>query len=96
MNSTLLPLVEGNETERRGVSSILTKIGNGGMLTLDEKALIERRFKSREQSVIDALKAIRLLQRNHDVEEYNSVVFDSPNGIACFASDTKTTNRWRA
>jgi hypothetical protein len=42
---------------RRGdvvLSSILTKIGNGGMLTLDEMALLESQFKSREQSMTDA------------------------------------------
>jgi hypothetical protein len=82
--STLLPFEEGNETELRGV----TKIGNGDMLTLDEKALLENRFKSREQSLNDAPNAMRLFHRNHDVEEYNDMVFDTPNTIACVASDT--------
>jgi hypothetical protein len=50
-------------------SSILTKIGNGDMLTLDEKALLESQFKSREESMIDAPNAIRLFHRNHDIED---------------------------
>jgi hypothetical protein len=33
--------------------------------------------------MIDAPKAICLFQRNHDVEEYNNMVFDTPNTIAC-------------
>jgi hypothetical protein len=69
-------------------SSILTKIGNGDMLTLDKKALLESRFKSREQSMIDTPNAIRLFHRNHHIEEYNNMVFDTPNAIACVASET--------
>jgi hypothetical protein len=98
MISTLLPLVEGNETERRGVSSILTKIGNGDMLMLDEKLLLESRFKSREQSTTDVPNAIRSFHRSRDVEEYNNMMFHTPGVIACVASHTlcgyKTTNRW--
>jgi hypothetical protein len=69
-------------------SSLLTKIGNGDMLTLDEKALLESRFKSREQSMIEAPNAIRLFYGNNDFEEYNNMEFDTPNSIACVASDT--------
>jgi hypothetical protein len=58
------------------------------MLTLDEKVLLESRFNSREQSMIDAPNAIRLFHRNHDIEEYNNMVFDTPNTIVCIASDT--------
>jgi hypothetical protein len=50
-------------------SNILTKIGNGDMLMLNEKVLLENQFESREQSVFDAPNAIRLFHRNHDVEE---------------------------
>jgi hypothetical protein len=50
-------------------SSILAKISSGDMLTLDEKALLESRFKSREQSLINAPNVIRLFYRNHDVED---------------------------
>jgi hypothetical protein len=50
--------------------------------------LLESRFKSREQSMIDAPNAIRLFHRNHDVEEYSNMVLDTPNIIACVASDT--------
>jgi hypothetical protein len=45
------------------------------MLTLDEMRLLESRFKSREQSMIDA-------------DEYNNMLFDTPNAIASAASDT--------
>jgi hypothetical protein len=69
-------------------SSILTKIGNGDMLKLDEKALLESRLKSREQLMNDAPNAIGLFHRNQDIEEYNNMVFDTPNTIACVASDT--------
>jgi hypothetical protein len=64
------------------------KIGSGDMLTLNEKLLLESRFKSRERSMNDAPNAIRLFHRNHDIEEYNNMVFDAPNTIACVASDT--------
>jgi hypothetical protein len=63
------------------ISFILTKIGNGDMLTLDEKVFLE------SQSMIDAPNAIRLFHRNNDVGEYNNMVFDNPNAIACVASD---------
>jgi hypothetical protein len=56
--STLLLFGECNETERRDVFAD-TKIGNGDMLTLDKKALLESRFKHREQSTIDAPKVVR-------------------------------------
>jgi hypothetical protein len=69
-------------------SSILTKIGNGDILMLDEKALLESRFKSREQLLNDAPNAIHLFHRNHDIEKYNNMVFDTLNTIACVASDT--------
>jgi hypothetical protein len=69
-------------------SSILTKIGNGNMLTLDEKTLLESRFKSREQSMIHAPYAICLFHRNYDIVGYNNMVFDTPNAITCVASDT--------
>jgi hypothetical protein len=68
-------------------SSILTEVVNGDMLTLFGKALQERRFKSREQSFEDAPNPIRLFHRNHDVEEYNEMVFCTPSIIACFASN---------
>jgi hypothetical protein len=63
-------------------SSILIKIGNGDKLKLDEKALLESRFESREQSMIDAPNVIRLFHRSHDVEEYNNMVFCTPNAVA--------------
>jgi hypothetical protein len=69
-------------------SSILTKTGNGDMLTLNEKALLENRFKSREQSMIDAPNAIRLFHRNDNVEEYNNMVFNTPNTTECVAPDS--------
>jgi hypothetical protein len=67
---------------------ILSKIGNGDMLTLDEKALLESWFKSREQSMIDDPNTICLFYRNHDAEEYDNMVSDTANAIVCIASDT--------
>jgi hypothetical protein len=69
------------------ISSILLKISNGDMFTLNGKALLETWFKSREQSMIEAPYVIRLFHRNHDIEEYYHMVCDTLNTIAGLASD---------
>jgi hypothetical protein len=58
------------------------------MLTLNKNRLPESQFKAGEQSVIDATNAIHLFHRNCDTEDYNNMVFDTPNAIARAACDT--------
>jgi hypothetical protein len=69
------------------ISTLIIKIRNGDIFALDEKALLDTWFKSREQSMIEATFVIRLFHRNHDIEEYYQMACDTLNTIAGLASD---------
>ena len=56
-------------------SAILTKIGNGERLDLEQIALIETRFRSKAWCKENLPAAVRLFHRNHDVDAYNNNAF---------------------
>lgn len=68
-------------------SSILTKIGNGEQLSVEETKLIEGRFRTVEWCKENVPSAIRLYHRNSDVEGYNSEALRNREGLDYTAAD---------
>lgn len=71
-------------------STILTKIGNGERLSVEESHLIESRFRSAEWCNENAPNAIRLFHRNEAVDKYNVQALLDQEGHDCIASDVIT------
>lgn len=69
-------------------STLLTKIGNGMILTDDELAIIESRFFTKEQAYQLCPHGIRLFLTNNSVNEYNNTILQrADNKIASIATD---------
>lgn len=69
-------------------SSLLTKIGNGTILTDVELAIIESRFFSKEQADELCPNGVRLFLTNNSVNEYNNTILQrADNKIISMATD---------
>ncbi|XP_049305794.1 uncharacterized protein LOC105227464 isoform X10 [Bactrocera dorsalis] len=69
-------------------STLLTKIGNGMILTDDELAIIESRFFTKEQADQLCPHGIRIFLTNNSVNEYNNTILQrADNKIASIATD---------
>ncbi|XP_065077679.1 uncharacterized protein LOC135700938 [Ochlerotatus camptorhynchus] len=68
-------------------STVLTKIGNGEQLTVEETGLIESRFRTTEWCKQNVPSAVRLFHRNVDVERYNCEALTDLDGLDCTAED---------
>lgn len=69
-------------------AAILTKIGNGEILTECQQNLIETRFFTNETVSELCASGIRLFFRNQDVQEYNrSVLNEDQNKVTSLATD---------
>lgn len=53
-------------------SAILTKVGNGERLDVDEIKLIESRFRNQQWCDTNLIGVVRLYHQNHSVDSYNS------------------------
>ena len=71
-------------------SSVLTKIGNGDHLTMEEKAMIESRFRTHQWCTSNLPnKVVRLFLENADVDQYNrDVIPDLESTEHAIAYDT--------
>ena len=59
-------------------SAIQTKIGGGVPLDIEEMAVIQNRFKTREWYDENVRDAVRLFHDNRSVNEYNSRAIRDP------------------
>lgn len=74
--------------ENRLFSSILTKIGDGFILTEEELNMIESRFVTKEHTQSVCPEGTRLMFTNNKVNEYNSSILNSlENKTVSLASD---------
>lgn len=74
--------------ENRLFSAILTKIGDGFILTEEELNMIESRFVTKEHAQSECPEGTRLMFTNNKVNEYNSTILNSfENKIVSLASD---------
>ncbi|XP_047518932.1 uncharacterized protein LOC125058833 [Pieris napi] len=74
--------------ENRLFSAILTKIGDGSIVTEEELNMIESRFVTKEHAQAECPEGTRLMFTNNKVNEYNSTVLNSfENKIVSLASD---------
>ncbi|XP_055622388.1 uncharacterized protein LOC129765957 [Toxorhynchites rutilus septentrionalis] len=84
---SFFPLIRVMRQANAQFSSILTKIGNGEPLTLEETELIESRFRTAEWCKQNVPGAVRLFHRNADVERYNSEALVDRDTVDCVADD---------
>nr|XP_029713647.1 uncharacterized protein LOC115257831 [Aedes albopictus] len=82
------PLVRVMRQSDEQFSTVLTKIGNGARLSVEETKLIESRFRTAEWCKENVPNAIRLFHRNLDVDQYNNDVLRDTEGQDCLAEDT--------
>lgn len=54
-------------------------------MTPNEKALVESRFKTKEETIRVLPHAMCLFHRNQDVEDYNNEVFQTLDTVFCVA-----------
>ncbi|XP_063979337.1 uncharacterized protein LOC135163656 isoform X2 [Diachasmimorpha longicaudata] len=81
-------LKEVMRQENRLFSSILTKIGDGTILTQEELNVIESRFVTKEYAQSVCPEGTRLMLTNIAVNEYNNTILNSyQNKIISLASD---------
>jgi len=57
-------------------SSILTKVGNGTVLTGQESELLESRFRSRSWCELNLRGVMRLFHQNYLVDQFNKSAID--------------------
>lgn len=81
------PLVKVMRQSDVEFSTVLTKIGNGEQLTVEETGLIESRFRTAEWCKQNVPSAVRLFHRNVDVDRYNCQALTGLDGLDCIAED---------